>query len=69
MSLIVFVLISQVENILNMAAFFIIPVSLDSSEITIILIVILLAFGIRRVPELLLNIKKGVQNFKEELRD
>ncbi len=52
-----------------MAAFFIIPVSLTLSEIIVILLVILLVFGLRRLPELLLNIRKGIEYFKEELKN
>ncbi|MBQ5663619.1 MAG: twin-arginine translocase TatA/TatE family subunit [Bacteroidaceae bacterium] len=52
-----------------MAAFFIIPVSLSSTEITMIMLVILLLFVVRKFPGLWLNICKGVQNFKDELKD
>ena len=69
LSFILFALISHIENICCMAAFFIIPVSLTLSEIIVILLVILLVFGLRRLPELLLNIRKGIEYFKEELKN
>ena len=52
-----------------MVAFFIIPVSLNSTEIFIILIVSLLFFYRHKVAEFLCNVSRGLRNFRDELND
>ena len=52
-----------------MLAFFIIPLSLSSTEVFIILIVSLLFFFRHRVAEFFSNVSKGVRNFRDELND
>ncbi len=43
--------------------------NLGTGEIIIIVFVILLLFGARRIPELMKGIGKGVRSFKEGMND
>ncbi len=42
---------------------------LGMTEILIILLLVLLLFGGRRIPELLRGLGRGIRDFKEEMKD
>ena len=42
---------------------------LGMTEILIILLLVLLLFGGRRIPELLRGLGRGIKDFKEEMKD
>ena len=42
---------------------------LGMTEILIILLLVLLLFGGRRIPELLRGLGRGIRGFKEEMKD
>ena len=52
-----------------MTAFFIIPLSLTSTEIIIIVLVALLMYLNRKFPGFLANIGKALRNFIDEQKD
>lgn len=63
-----FALISQSEKFICMA-FFIIPVSLSSTEVIIILIVILFIYLVRRFPGFFSNLSRALRNFADAMKE
>lgn len=43
--------------------------SVGMTEILVILFVVLLLFGGRKIPELMRGVGKGIKGFKEEMKD
>ena len=52
-----------------MKALFIYPLAIQSWEWIILLVLVLLLFGGKKIPELMKGLGKGVKNFKEGMKD
>ncbi len=45
------------------------PFGLGTSELVIIMVIVLLVFGAKRLPEIGSSVGKGIRDFKRSLRD